>query len=208
MHQFAAGSVLHYPYLFVSSMHFQEILPGEQSLLLRLKEGDKEAFNELFEQFADPVLTYAAYRLRDERDAEDVLQEVFIKLWNKRSSIQIHTSFRNYLYTIVQNTINDHLRVRKRRKWESAGELPDTQEERFQPTDHYQYKQLQHIWKQAIKRLPVQMGRIYSMKNEEALTVKEIASELDLSEQTVKNQLHTASQRIVKILQQIQLFLL
>ncbi|SEO76670.1 Sigma-70, region 4 [Niastella yeongjuensis] len=50
------------------------------------------------------------------------------------------------------------------------------------------------------------MRRIYSMKNEEQLSVKEIASELQLSEQTVKNQLHTAGQRIVKMLRQVQIF--
>lgn len=189
-------------------MHFQEFFPDEQSLLLRLRAGDKDAFNELFNRFADPVITYITFRLQDERDAEDILQEVFIKLWHKRNSIEIHTSFKNYLYTVVQNCINDHLRVMKRRKWQTADVLPDTQQDRFQPNDHYQYKQLHQLWKQAIKRLPGQMGKIYVMKNEEALSVKEIASELDLSEQTVKNQLHTASQRIVKILQQVNLLFL
>ncbi|RFM27047.1 RNA polymerase sigma factor [Deminuibacter soli] len=189
-------------------MHFQELLPDEQSLLQRLREGDKDAFNELFNQFAEPVLTYINFRLQDAHDADDILQEVFIKLWHKRSTIEVHTSFKNYLYTIVQNCITDHIRVIKRRKWQPADTPPDTQEDHIKPNDYYQYKQLHQLWKQAIKRLPVQMGRIYVMKNEEALSVKEIASELDLSEQTVKNQLHTASQRIVKILQQVNLLFL
>ncbi|BAV05641.1 RNA polymerase sigma-70 factor, ECF subfamily [Filimonas lacunae] len=189
-------------------MYSPEGFPDEQSLLLRLKKSDKAAFDLLFHQFADPVITYIRFRLQDEHDAEDVLQEVFIKLWDKRSSIDVHTSFKNYLYTIVQNSIIDHQRKLKRKKYHPAETPPDTQEDTCQPNDHYQYKQLNQLWQQAIKRLPVQMGRIYVMRNEEALSVKEIASELDLSEQTVKNQLHTAGQRIVKIMQQVNTFFL
>jgi RNA polymerase sigma-70 factor (ECF subfamily) len=189
-------------------MYSEESFPDGPSLLQQLKLGNKEAFNELFLRFADPVMTYIVFRLQDEKDAEDVLQEVFIKLWHKRQQIEIHTSFKNYLYTIVQHCISDHFRLRKKNKYLPVAELPDIQEDHCQPNDHYQYKQLHQLWKQAIKRLPVQMGRIYAMKNEEALSVKEIATELDLSEQTVKNQLHTASQRIVKILQQVHLFFL
>ncbi|GGH66278.1 RNA polymerase sigma-70 factor (ECF subfamily) [Filimonas zeae] len=187
-------------------MQYQESFPGEQALVQRLKEGYREDFDELFNQYAEPVMNYLRFRLTDEQDAEDVLQEVFIKLWRYRHAIEIHTSFKNYLYTLVQNCINDHLRVLKRKRHISIAELPDSQEEQMQPDDHFRYRQLNQSWREAIQRLPVQMGRIYSMKNEEALSVKEIASELDLSEQTVKNQLHNAAQRIVKILQQVQLF--
>lgn len=187
-------------------MHYQESFPGEQSLLLGLKEGNREDFDQLFNQFADPVMTYLRFRLQDEQDAEDILQEVFIKLWHRRHAIDIHTSFKNYLYTLVQNCITDYQRTLKRKKYTPADTLPDSQEERIQPDDEFQYKQLNQLWKQAIQRLPMQMGRIYAMRNEEALSVKEIASELDLSEQTVKNQLHTAGQRIVKMLQQVNFF--
>ncbi len=199
--------MLHNPYILLG-MHLQEFFPDERSLLLRLKKGDQIAFDELFHRFADPVMTYIVFRLQNEGDAEDILQEVFIKLWHKRNSIEIHSSFKNYLYTIVQNCISDHLRAAQRRKCRPVDQLPDIQAEQAQPHDHYQYKQLNQLWRQAIKRLPAQMGRIYTMRNEEARSVKEIASELDLSEQTVKNQLHTASQRIVKILRQVQLFFL
>lgn len=187
-------------------MHYQESFPGEQSLLLRLKEGNREDFDQLFNQFAAPVMTYLRYRLQDEQDAEDILQEVFIKLWHRRHAIDIHTSFKNYLYTLVQNCITDYQRTLKRKKCMPADTLPDSQEEGIQPDDQFQYRQLNQLWKQAIQRLPMQMGRIYAMKNEDALSVKEIASELDLSEQTVKNQLHTAGQRIVKMLQQVNFF--
>jgi len=187
-------------------MHYQESFPGEQALVQRLKEGYREDFDALFNHYAAPVMNYLRFRLQDEQDAEDVLQEVFIKLWRYRHSIEIHSSFKNYLYTLVQNCINDHLRVLKRKTHVSTADLPDSQEEQMQPDDHFRYRQLNQTWRAAIQRLPLQMGRIYSMKNEDALSVKEIASELDLSEQTVKNQLHNAAQRIVKILQQVQLF--
>jgi RNA polymerase sigma-70 factor (ECF subfamily) len=85
--------------------------------------------------------------------------------------------------------------------------MPEHTEGRPMPDEQYQYKQVYHIWKSATNKLPGQMRRIYAMKNEDQLSVKEIASELQLSEQTVKNQLHTAGQRIVKMLRAVQLFL-
>lgn len=204
-----AGNGILYPYFIcyniLPGMHVEESFPGEQSLQLWLKNGERAHFNDLFYQLSEPVMTYIRFRLQDESAAEDVLQEVFIKLWNRRTQIDVHTSFKNYLYTIVQNCVNDHLRTQKRKKWQAADLPPDTQEDRYQPDDHYQHKQLHQLWKQAVKRLPGQMARIYLMKNEDALSVREIASELELSEQTVKNQLYTAGQRIVKLLQQVNI---
>jgi len=167
---------------------------------------DLAAFDEIFNRYADSVHTYIRRRLDDSPEADDVLQEVFLRIWHKRDSIVIHSSFRNYLYTIVQNCINDHLRAAKRKRYTLVDEFQEQAEQLPQPDEQYQVKQVYHIWKDATRKLPGQMRRIYVMKNEDQLTVKEIASELQLSEQTVKNQLHTAGQRIVKILRQVQLF--
>jgi RNA polymerase sigma-70 factor (ECF subfamily) len=189
-------------------MSFQQMGPDDGALLLQLKEGDKTAFDEIFNRFADPIHTYISKRLDGSEEADDVLQEVFIRLWKKRQSIVIQSSFRNYLYTMVQHCIADHLRAAKRKKYTLTANMPEHTEERPQPDEQVQYKQVYFIWKGAMNKLPGQMRRIYAMKNEEQLSVKEIASELQLSEQTVKNQLHTAGQRIVKILQHANLFLL
>lgn len=187
-------------------MNFQPEGPGENELLTYLSQGDRIAFDEIFNRFADPIHTYIKMRLNGSEEADDVLQEVFIRLWNKRQRIVIHTSFRNYLYTIAQNCISDHHRVAKRKRYTLTDEMPEHTEEMPRPDEQYQYKQVYHLWKNATSKLPGQMRRIYSMKNEEQLSVKEIASELQLSEQTVKNQLHTAGQRIVKMLRQVQIF--
>jgi len=188
-------------------MNFQEITPDDGLLLLQLQAGDITAFDEIFNRFADPVHTYIKMRLNGSEEADDVLQEVFIRLWHKRQAINIHSSFRNYLYTIVQHCISDHLRAAKRRRrYTLTAEMPESEATQPAPDEQYQYKQVYSIWHGAMNTLPGQMRRIYSMKNEEQRSVREIATELQLSEQTVKNQLHTAGQRIVKILRQVQLF--
>jgi RNA polymerase sigma-70 factor (ECF subfamily) len=189
-------------------MSTQEMLSDDSPLLLRLKEGDRTAFDEIFNRHAGRVLTYIRRRLNGAAEADDILQEVFLRLWNKRDSIVIHSSFRNYIYAIVQNCISDHLRAAKKKKYTLVDEFQEQATERPQPDEQYQHKQVYHIWKNATNKLPGQMRRIYVMKTEDQLTVKEIASQLQLSEQTVKNQLHTAGQRIVKILRQVQLFFL
>ncbi|WP_162915874.1 RNA polymerase sigma factor [Paraflavitalea soli] len=189
-------------------MNYQELAPDEGSLLLQLRAGDKTAFDEIFNRFAGPVHTYIRMRLNGSEEANDVLQEVFIRLWHKRQSIVIHSSFRNYLYTIVQHCISDHIRASRRRKYTLTDDMPEQEEGTPQPDEQYQYKQVYYMWRGAMEKLPGQMRRIYAMKIEEQRSVKEIAAELQLSEQTVKNQLHTAGQRIVKLLRQVQLFFL
>jgi RNA polymerase sigma-70 factor (ECF subfamily) len=192
--------------LSLRHMNLQPIVPEDGELLLQLKQGDRIAFDEIFNRFADPIHSYIRVRLNGSEEADDVLQEVFIRLWNKRQTIVIHTSFRNYLYTIVQHCISDHQRASKRKRYTLPEQMPERTEARPLPDEQYQYKQAYHIWRNATNKLPGQMRRIYSMKNEEQLSVKEIASELQLSEQTVKNQLHTAGQRIIKMLRQVQIF--
>ncbi|MBO9561246.1 MAG: sigma-70 family RNA polymerase sigma factor [Niastella sp.] len=189
-------------------MNYQDFTPDEGMLLAQLRAGDKTAFDEIFNRFSEPVHTYIRMRLNGSEDADDVLQEVFIRLWHKRQSIVIHSSFRNYLYTIVQHCISDHIRATKRRKYTLTDDMPEHQEVTPSPDEQYQYKQVYYMWRGAMEKLPGQMRRIYTMKIEEQRSVKEIAAELQLSEQTVKNQLHTAGQRIVKILRQVQLFFL
>ena len=183
-------------------MSFVQNVPDSE-LVRQLNEGSSTAFDEIFNRFADPVHTYIKARLHNIQEADDILQEVFIRLWHKRQSITIHSSLRNYLYTIVQHCISDHLRMIKRNRYTLIAEFPETIEERAQPDEQYHNKQVNHIWKSAIEKLPGKMSRIYAMKNEEHLSVKEIASALQLSEQTVKNQLHSAGKRIVKLLQHI-----
>lgn len=186
-------------------MSSQEIAPDDNQLLLQLKEGDQTAFDEIFNRFAGPIHTYIRRRLDDSEEADDILQEVFLRLWNKRQSILVHSSFRNYLYTIVQHCITDHFRTARRKQYTLTEELHERTEERPRPDEQYQYKQIYHLWRGAMNELPGQMRRIYAMRNEDQLSVKEIASELRLSEQTVKNQLHTAGQRMMKFLRQVQL---
>ena len=140
-------------------MSFHETGPEFGSILMQLKEGDLTAFDEIFNRFADPIHMYIQSRLGSE-EADDVLQEVFIRLWHKRQSIHIHTSFRNYLYTIVQHCICDHQRASKRKRYTLTAEMPEHTEGRPMPDEQYQYKQVYHIWKNATNKLPGQMALI------------------------------------------------
>ncbi|MBL7978760.1 MAG: RNA polymerase sigma-70 factor [Bacteroidetes Order II. Incertae sedis bacterium] len=74
-----------------------------QLLGLRLKNEDQEAFSALFQLFRVPLMNYVWWIVRDEAVTEDIVQEVFIKLWNIRSEIDGHKSIRALLYTIARN---------------------------------------------------------------------------------------------------------
>src|SRR3954470_21153090 len=111
-------------------MNFQPIVPDDGELLLQLKKGDRIAFDEIFNRFADPIHSYIRMRLNGSEEADDVLQDVFIRLWHIRQPIVIHTSFGNYLYSILQHCICDHQRAAKRKRYPLPADMPEHTEER------------------------------------------------------------------------------
>ena len=91
-------------------------LEEEQALVRRMGEGDHDAFNEVFSLLYQRI-TYMVVRLvGDEDDAKDILAEVFIKLWNKRTDFPSLSAMRSFLYISARNRCLDHLKTKKRRE--------------------------------------------------------------------------------------------
>src|SRR5688572_26154082 len=77
----------------------------DQELCDLLKEGSEKAFAEIFRRYQAPLFDFAYKRIRDKDDAKDIVQEIFVKLWNNRTEVQITTSLRSYLYRCVLNGV-------------------------------------------------------------------------------------------------------
>ncbi len=189
-------------------MNFQPNVPDDGELLSQLKQGDRIAFDEIFNRFADPIHTYMRVRLNGSEEADDVLQEVFIRLWNKRQSIEHSHHLSAIIYTLSFSIVSViTFEVHQKKKiYAHRRNARAYRRKAHCPMSSINTNRHITIWKNATYKLPGQMRRIYSMKNEEQLSVKEIASELQLSEQTVKNQLHTAGNVYMKMLRQVQFF--
>src|SRR5690606_5278188 len=88
----------------------------ERDLLCRLRDGDEEAFGVIFHRYKGPLTHRLLYLLKSETLTQDVLQDLFLKVWGQRSTIDIDKSFRSFLYRIAENMVFDLFRKVKKEK--------------------------------------------------------------------------------------------
>ncbi|WP_439185397.1 RNA polymerase sigma-70 factor [Carboxylicivirga taeanensis] len=166
-------------------------MKDEQLQILRLIKGDKKAFNTIYREYHQMLYYISIQYLRSHEDALEVVQEVFVKLWENRTDIRESAKLRNYLYTLTKNNCLDILKMRERR-------MRKNEEIRWVEM-HFQYEamlrfsftpiefdELKQKVDEAISNLPEHGRVVFRMSRFEGLKNKEIAEKLGVSEKTVE----------------------
>lgn len=179
---------------------FTDIPQSEQqedmNLLIALKEGNEAAFIKVYNQYRRKVYTYAYQLCKLADTAEEIVQEVFIKVWLKRDQINAELSFDPYIKKITVNHVLNHLKKisRERTLQEQVFRTIETSSNRTE--DHLLEKELLKIYHEAIDRLPKQKKLIYQLSRVEELSHDEISQKLNISKNTVKNHIVESSRSI------------
>ena len=183
-------------------------LHSDTKLQQSLKSGDQSAFNTLYELYAASLTGYAAARLASLEEARDIIHDLFVYIWEERDSITISTSFKSFLFAAVRYRIIDHIRknITRREYAEIAQRL--TADYIASTEDELTAKEIRQTLELAVNNLPSRTKEIYRLSRHRQLAIKEIASRLHLSEQTVKNQLTTALSYLRISLERIAILLL
>lgn len=157
---------------------------------------DEDSFRHLYERYWELLYKKAFHRLGNSADAQDIVQEVFITLWRNREHIEVQDTLSHYLFTALRYAIIK-LIYRQAKKGIlfplSAEELPQTE---ISTEELLQYKELEDLISREVTALPERMQEVYRLSREQNLSIAEIASRLNLSEQTVKNTLSLAMKRL------------
>lgn len=165
---------------------------ADQELFDLVKSEDEAAFKEIYERYFDVLYIHAYKRLQDKEEAQDVIQEVFTALWDKRVHIFLTSSLPAYLFTAVRNNIFNKL-AHKKYEVSYLQSLQQFINQGVCQTDHLvRENQLQALIQKEIAALPPKMQEVFSLSRNTHLSHKEIAAELNLSEQTVKKQVNNA----------------
>ena len=85
-------------------------MPEDKEILKRFKEGDAEAFDAIYRNYSKKLFHFAQGLIKDQEISEDLVQEVFVNLWEKRSQVDLSLNFDNYIFTIVYNSIRKYFR--------------------------------------------------------------------------------------------------
>lgn len=165
----------------------------EQDLLIRLSEGDSTAFSEIFHEYKHRIYATALRLMGSPTHAEEIVQEVFIKIWTNRHTMHVVEHFRAYLFTTARNHIYNALRQLAREKTDGF----TTQEPACKGTEEKVIsRDLERVLQNAVRRLPPQQERVYRLTKVEGLPRNEVADMLQLSPETVKIHLARAMRSI------------
>ena len=157
-------------------------------------------FSDIFRQYEYKLYTLALRMTKSEQTASDIIQEVFLKLWERRSDISTIQNLEAWLYRLTENKVIDFLRKAaadqrlKEKIWTGLQQIINETEL------HVAAKEYNQIIKKALDKLPPQRRLIYQLNKEEGLNYQQIADELHISRHTVKNQLFTAVQSMRRFL--------
>jgi len=164
-----------------------------KELLLLLRKGDMVAFDTIYKKYCKRLYRFVIQYVKQEADAEEIVQEVFIKIWETRSKIDAYLSFESFLFTITYNSAISLLRKRVHEKkyleyLKSLQEVDSASE----LTDEIQFKELNDRVLFLLNELTPRQKEIFQLSREEGLTHEEIAKKLDISVNTVKNHMVSA----------------
>jgi RNA polymerase sigma factor (sigma-70 family) len=168
---------------------------GDQDLLLRVRGGDHDAFDTLFDRYWQRMFQSARARLNDSDTAKDIVQEIFISIWQRRATLEVTGPFENYLQSAVRFSVISHYRSAKvtQVQLEGALERMNVLENSIESlTDYLELEQTLQI---TVELMPEMLKRVYELRSEN-LSVKAIAGELGLADQTVKNYISEVSRRL------------
>ena len=164
----------------------------EQEMIVSLQRGSISAFESLFENYSQKLYRFSYSYLKSESEAEDVVQEVFLKLWENRSRLKIGTSFQSYLFTIAFNSIlkSFNKKVKQDKFRTDLFELLATENTSLE--DQLDFEALLSKLDLLIEQLPARRKEIFLKRKKERKTVQTIALEMGISEKTVENQITEA----------------
>ncbi|MDR2144956.1 MAG: RNA polymerase sigma-70 factor [Tannerella sp.] len=172
----------------------------EVFLLGELRQGNKAAFSLLFKRYYRDLVLFGGTFLADKDTCEDIVQQVFLKVWEDREALVIKTSLKSYLLKSVQNACLDEIKhknvVREHEEYVQYSHLQE-----YMDTENYiLYSDLQRHLKEALEKIPPQYRESFEMNRFKGLKYREIAEKLNVSQRTVEERIGKAIELLRKYL--------
>lgn len=168
--------------------------PDRNIVIRNLKKGDEASFRAVFNEFYVPLVHFANTYLLDRDEAEDVVQGVFIGVWEKSDQLRIDVSIDAYLFTSVRNRCLN--RLKKLRIKDQNDLLFIEGLINYQPQNERVNVHLEEKLKEAIQKLPEQTRKVIQLKYSQDKKISEISELLNVSENTVKTQLQRGKAKL------------
>jgi RNA polymerase sigma-70 factor (family 1) len=158
----------------------------DQQLLDLIRTDDRGAFTELYNRYWDKTYAVALHRLDDEHEAEEVVQEVFLSIWQRRATLQLTHTVATYLAVAVKYKVINHLAKQHRRQLQHDELTISSPIVADSTADWLHEKELRQLLEKTISQLPEKCRIVFLLSRNENKTYAEIAAELNISQKTVE----------------------
>lgn len=159
---------------------------NESALLSRISKGDKAAFSVVFTAYYADLVMFAFTFLKEKEASEEIIQDVFVKLWDNRESLEIKSSLKSFMLKSVQNKCIDMLRHKKIKNRYSDEILNYPVIHENQTEDYILHSELEGIIGKLLQELPEKVNQAYVLNRFDGYTYSEIAEKLNVSVRTVE----------------------
>lgn len=164
----------------------EQVNQYELGLLSEMKRGSQSAFSVLFGIYYADLLLYCGTFIRERKECEDIVQDIFYKLWNDRRELKIDTSLKAYLLRAVRNGCFDAFRHRKIERNHVCAITATPSAGNLETENYVLYSDLQSRLDEVLEQLDEKAAEAFRMNRFENLKYREIAERLQVSERTVE----------------------
>jgi RNA polymerase sigma-70 factor (ECF subfamily) len=179
--------------------HIRSMTPPDNiitsEVLRRLREGDHESYRQVFLHWRRPIFQFVFNLIGNEKEAEDITQDIFVVLWNYRDRIDPERNIRSFLFLVARRTAYKSNRANQiRKKYANSAWMDD--EDCFTSQNIVVEKEIELLKQAILRRMPSQQRKIFELSHNDGLTPEEIAERLGIKRESVYNQLSKARKAI------------
>ncbi len=165
---------------------------NDSSLVIRIRNDSREAFKLLYDRYYKKLYYFSLRYLENREEAEEVIQSVYMNVWEHRKSLDETMSVKSYIYKSAINCIYNHLKKKAICSRFVEMELQKGESQAYQTYDQIFFHDLEMSINSIVETLPPQQQKIFQLSRFEGLSHEEIAQKLDISVRTVENQVYRA----------------
>lgn len=168
------------------------MVSDQKKIIKELKAGDVDAFETIYYMYGKKLYKFALGLLKDHDIASEIVQEVFVNLWEKKEQIVTTFNFENYIFTITYNSIRGYFRKKSIESKVKDYLLKNAPDVISHSDDSLIYNELLELANRSIEKMPAKRKTVYKLSRQEGLKIKEIANTLNISTRTAENHLAKA----------------
>lgn len=187
-------------------------ITNDSELWQLVKQDDRIAYEQLYRRYVALLYAEVFKRIRHQTDAEDIVQDIFLSLWEKRARVELKGRLFSYLYGMAQNKVFNYYRDKKipvdyLEIWETLPEVHAALVEQPAAFREAELATMETLIEAERRNLPPRMRQVYELRYEKEMSPQEIAEQLILSPNTVRNHLKEVRKRFMGAIKKTSFFL-